>query len=70
MKFCKDCKHLWGGDMCSSPGLGINLVTGVSKRLTAEGVRGTESKCGQAGYWFDPKPVTKLSEVLAWLTQK
>ena len=19
MKFCKDCKHLWGGDMCSSP---------------------------------------------------
>ena len=70
MKFCKDCKHLWGGDMCSSPNLGANLVTGASKRLTAEGVRNMESRCGQAGHWFDPKPVTKLSEVLAWLTQK
>lgn len=70
MKFCKDCKHLWGGDMCSSPQLGTNLVTGVPKRLTAEGLRNMESKCGKAGYWFDPKPVTKLSEVLAWLTKK
>ena len=55
MKFCKDCKHLWGGDMCSSPNLGANLVTGASKRLTAEGLRNMESKLG---------------EVLAWLTQK
>ena len=70
MKFCRDCKHLCGGNMCSSPQLGTNLVTGVSKRLTAEGVRGTESRCGQAGYWFEPKSVTKLGEVLTWLAQK
>ena len=70
MKFCKTVNTCGAATCAAAPKLGANLVTGVSKRLTAEGVRGTESKCGQAGYWFDPKPVTKLSEVLAWLTQK
>ena len=69
MKFCKDCKHLWGGNMCKSPKLGRDIVTGRVNQVSAEGIRNMESKCGQAGYWFDPKPVTKLSEVLAWLKQ-
>lgn len=70
MKFCKDCKHLWGGNMCQSPKLGRDIVTGRVKQFSAAGIRNMESKCGQAGCWFDPKPVTGLSEVLSWLTQK
>ena len=70
MKFCKECKHLWGGNMCRSPKLGQDIVTGKVRQLSAAGVRNMESRCGQAGYWFESKPASKLSEVLAWLTQK
>lgn len=70
MKFCKDCKHLWGGNMCKSPKLGQDIVTGKVRQLSAAGVRNTESRCGQAGYWFESESVTKFSEVLAWLNQK
>ena len=70
MKFCRDCKHLWGDNMCKSPKLGQDIVTGKVRQLSAVGIRNMESKCGQAGYWFEANPVTKLSEVLAWLSRK
>lgn len=70
MKFCKDCKHLWGGSMCRSPQLGQDVVTGQVRQFSAAVTRNLESRRGLAGYWFEPRPVTKLSEVPTWLTQK
>lgn len=70
MKFCKDCKHLWGGNTCRSPQLGQDVVTGQVRQISAADIRNMESECGQASCWFEANPVTKLSEVLAWLTQK
>jgi hypothetical protein len=69
MKFCRDCKHLWGGDMCSCPALGQNPVTGATKKLTAEGVRAMQSRCGSDARWFEPRPKSALSRALTWLRQ-
>lgn len=70
MKFCKDCKHLRGGSMCRSPELGVNLVTGAVKELTAEGLRAMETKCGRGARWFEEKGTWELREVLPWLYNK
>jgi len=70
MKFCKDCKSLWGDNMCKSPKLGQDIVTGKVRQLSAVGMHQKHGIQVWAGYWFEPRPVTKLSEVLTWLTQK
>lgn len=77
MKFCKDCKHLGLAGWCQHPKLGINTVTGGPQSARAGQIRGTQgrcaddwTRCGPEAIWFEPKPVTKLSEVLAWLSQK
>ena len=70
MKFCKDCKHHSDAsyivpDVCFSPNLPIDLVTGSPKFTLCKDMRypdkytfrelGFVDLCGDLGRWFEPK---------------
>lgn len=73
MKFCKDCKHyksytLSNADVCLSPNLPIDLVTGSPKFTLCKDQRdpmyiNSQIKlmvCGQEAKWFEP--ITEIVE--------
>jgi hypothetical protein len=62
MKYCKDCKHYYGSttglvpDICKSPNLPIDLVTGSPKFSLCKDQRyGLKPDvCGIEANWFEP----------------
>ena len=65
MKLCKDCKHFqykWiEGQLCRSPKIGVNLITGKTDKRYATTMRkdykDNSESCGTEGNWWEPKPI-------------
>jgi hypothetical protein len=70
MKYCIDCKHYrhyQAADVCVSPNLRIDLVTGKPIFILAKDVRYAKplrdlNACGEIGEWFEP--IIKIAEDL------
>ena len=78
MKYCIDCKHFRVSttglvpDLCLSPNLPIDLVTGKPKLTLCKEIRypdknifrgyGYTDVCGDLGKWFEPKEFEPVNE--------
>jgi len=59
VKFCKDCNHYTGLNICTNPKNGKDLIHGGNKPEFASAnrspLKGNEYACGKNAVWFEPK---------------